>query len=100
MKKQKPLFIQRRKRKATSFHHALITVTAVILCVYFGIIHWRSEPQIPLVLACLCAGLMAFFLGYSWDEILQGMIDGIIDSLEAILILLVIVNKRTKLENL
>ena len=90
MKKQKPLFIQRRKRKATSFHHALITVTAVILCVYFGIIHWRSEPQIPLVLACLCAGLMAFFLGYSWDEILQGMIDGIIDSLEAILILLVI----------
>ena len=79
----------RRKRKI-QFHHALITVFAVILLVFLGIVFFDCGPQISLVFACLFAGMMALWLGYSWDEILEGMIGGINGSLEAILILLLI----------
>ncbi|MBO7709205.1 MAG: hypothetical protein J6S83_01970, partial [Lachnospiraceae bacterium] len=73
MKKQKPLSMPDRKRRDTKFHHGLITVTAVIFCMFLGIVRFGSGPQVPLVCACLCAGLMAFHLGYSWNDILQGM---------------------------
>ena len=79
-----------RKRRDTEFHHGLITVTAVIFCMFLGIVRFGSGPQVPLVFACLCAGLMAFHLGYSWNDILQCMIDGIMGSLEAVMILLLI----------
>ena len=39
---------------------------------------------------CLIAGLVAIWIGYTWEEILKGMIDGITNSLEAVLILMLI----------
>ena len=54
------------------------------------IVVYDTSSHIPLILGCLAAGLVALSLGYSWEEILEGMIEGITDSLEAILILLLI----------
>ena len=78
------------EKKEAKLHHALITVGFVIVIVFLAIVVFDSGPQIPLVLGCLVAGLVSLYLGYSWDEILDGMIKGIADTLEASLILLLI----------
>ncbi len=79
-----------RQKKRPQLHHALLTVgvMAAAMLTAVGILH--TSPHIPLVFGCLAAGLTAWYLGSSWDEILEGMIGGITDSLEAVLILLMI----------
>ena len=71
-------------------YHAWITIGFVILAVFSAIVIFDAGPQVPLVFGCLAAGLMGIHLGYRWEEILEGMIRGITESLEAVLILLMI----------
>ncbi|ACV22281.1 Malate-2H(+)/Na(+)-lactate antiporter [Slackia heliotrinireducens] len=79
-----------KEERETKFVHALISVVAMVAFMFGGIIAFDAEPQIPLIMGSLVAGIVALRIGYSWDEILEGMIDGITQSLEAILILLLI----------
>lgn len=76
--------------RKVKIHHALIPVGVVIITVFCAIVLFDTGPQVPLVFGCLAAGLVAVYLGYTWEDILDGMIQGITDSLEAILILLMI----------
>ena len=69
------------KREAR-LHHALITVVFMVLIMFVSIVLFDASPHIPLVLGCMAAGLVAVWLGYSWDDILEGMIEGINNSLE------------------
>lgn len=78
------------KTKETKFHHALISVGVMAVLMFTCIVAFGAAPQVPLVLGSLVAGIVAAVIGYSWDEILEGMIDGITQSLEAVLILLLI----------
>ncbi len=78
------------KKKETKLYHSLITVGFMIAVMFTAIVVYDASPHIPLVFACMGAGLVALWIGYSWEEILDGMITGIVDSLEAILILLLI----------
>ena len=79
-----------RSKKETKLHHALITVSLMVLIMFVSIVKYDASPQIPLVFCCLVAGVVSLSLGYTWEELLEGMVKGITDSLEAILILLLI----------
>lgn len=57
--------------------------------IYAVVLH-NGAPQIPLIIGCTAAGLMAVFIGYKWDQIVGFMIKGISQSIEALLILLLI----------
>lgn len=70
--------------------HALTTVLLMVIIMFTAIVKYNAEPQIPLVFGCFIAGLVSIWIGYTWEEILEGMILGINNSLEAILILLLI----------
>ncbi len=78
------------KKKETRFYHSLVTVVLMAAVMFTAIVVFHSTPHVPLVFACLIAGLVSLWIGYSWEEILDGMLAGIEDSLEAILILLLI----------
>lgn len=79
----------RRPRRAR-FRQAFISIASMVALIFTCVVGFGSEPQIPLVFGTLVAGLVASWIGYSWDEMLEGMVDGIVPSLEAILILLLI----------
>ena len=79
-----------KEKKEAKLYHALIPVAVMAVIMFAAVVLFDSTPHIPLVLGCLTAGLVAVRLGYNWNEILEGMIEGITDSLEAILILLLI----------
>lgn len=69
---------------------ALVTVLFMVAAMLLGVIALGAEPQIPLVLGCVMAALMAMLSGYRWETILESMIEGITQLLEAVLILLLI----------
>lgn len=72
------------------FYKPLTTVIIMVLMMFAAIVYYQADPQIPLMFGCLAAGLVAIWMGFSWEEILQGALKGITNSLEAILILLLI----------
>ena len=77
-------------KKAIKLRHGLITMGAVIAIMFVSIVIFEASPHVPLVFSCFVAGLMAIWLGFSWDEILDGAVANITNCLEAVLILLLI----------
>ena len=76
--------------RRTRFRQAFISIASMVVLIFTCVVGFGAEPQVPLVFGTLVAGLVASWIGYSWDEILEGMVKGIVPSLEAILILLLI----------
>lgn len=63
----------------------------LLAVVMFGcVVGLGTDPQIPMLIGCVIAGLIALYLGFDWDEILDAMQKGINDSMEACLILICI----------
>ena len=58
--------VQKASRE-TKFHHALISVVVMAILMFVCIVAFGSDPQIPLVLGCTVAGVIALVIGYSWD---------------------------------
>lgn len=80
----------RRERKPISFRHGAISFAALALVMFACVVGFGSEPQIPMVIGCAIAGSVAFYLGFSWEEILDAAVKGIMESMEAVLILMCI----------
>jgi NhaC family Na+:H+ antiporter len=79
-----------KKPKPTRFSHALISVLSMAVIVLATVVGFDGQPQIALVFGCAIAGIVAATRGYSWNELLDGLVRGIVPSLEAVLILLLI----------
>ena len=63
----------------------------LLAVVMFGcVVGLGTDPQIPMLIGCVIAGLIALYLGFDWEEILDAMQKGINDSMEACLILICI----------
>ena len=63
----------------------------LLAVVMFGcVVGLGTDPQIPMLVGCVIAGLIALYLGFDWEEILDAMQKGINDSMEACLILICI----------
>lgn len=63
----------------------------LLALVMFGcVVGLGSEPQIPMVIGCAIAGIIAAYVGFDWEEILDCALKGIMDSMEAVLILMCI----------
>lgn len=85
-----------KKQKSCSapkFWWALIPVLALIgFLIGNALLHGGEEwdPHIPLILAAAVASIVGLFLGNSWKEIENGIVEGISVGMKAILILCVI----------
>lgn len=84
---EKKTMLHKREAK---LYHGLISLTSTAVLIFIGVVLCGAEPQIPLVFSCTIAALVALWLGHSWEEILGGMLPGIEQALEAVLILLLI----------
>jgi len=76
-------------RKATLFE-ALIPIACLVLFLAVSILKYEASPHIPLVGAALVAALVAMRLGHSWLSLEKGLINTIMMSMQAILILLIV----------
>lgn len=69
---------------------ALLSFGFLILVMAIGIAKYEANPHIPMLIGTLFAVLIAFKLGFSWNEIEKSMFDGIYQALQAVIILAII----------
>lgn len=82
---------KREFSKGALFGIALIPLVSLFIILGFSIIVWGLDPHIPLLLsACVAAVVAIFILGYSWDELQDGISESIGVALGAVLILMII----------
>lgn len=72
------------------FRHGLLAFGSLAVVMFACVVGLGSEPQIPMVIGCAIAGAIAMYLGNTWEEVLDGMLQGILDAMEAVLILMCI----------
>lgn len=69
---------------------ALISLVSLVVGISISIVVYGADPHIPMLLGVFVAAVLAYKAGYEWEVIQQGMLDGIANSLQAIVILCII----------
>ena len=68
-------------KKVTKFYHGLLSLFAMAVFIFGGIVYYGVEPQIPLMFGCAVACVVAVWIGYKWEEILSAIIEGVSSAL-------------------
>lgn len=76
--------------KKIPFWAALLGLICTAAVMFLCLVVLKTEPQIPLLIGCGIATVIALLYHHQWQDICDGMVQGISQSLEAILILLLI----------
>ena len=66
---------------------SIISILAIVFFISLSIAKYEADPQVPILLGVLVASLVALRAGFSYDEIEAGMLNGITNALQAIVIL-------------
>ena len=72
-----------KEKKEVKFRHGMLAFGLLALVMFGFVVGLGTEPQIPMLVGCVIAGLIAAYLGFDWEEILDAMQKGINDSMEA-----------------
>ncbi|KRN02306.1 Na+ H+ antiporter NhaC [Levilactobacillus senmaizukei DSM 21775 = NBRC 103853] len=79
-----------RVKKEPTFIVAVLPIVAMILLLGLGYGFFHIGPEVLMLTSAAIAALIAYFLGYSWDEIQDNIVDKIAKTMPAILILIVV----------
>jgi NhaC family Na+:H+ antiporter len=69
---------------------ALISLVSLVAGISISIVVYGADPHIPMLLGVFVAALMAWKAGFEWEVVQAGMLKGINNSLQAIVILSII----------
>jgi len=78
-----------KKGRIPTNNEAFIGLTIVILVIIGGTT-LKAGMQTPLIMGAITAGILASYLGYSWNEIQEGMLEGIESGLVCDVILILV----------
>ena len=71
-------------------YEAILSFSFLILCMAVGIAVYGANPHIPMLIGTAFAAVMAIKMGYKWKEIEDSMFQGILQAMQAIIILAII----------
>ena len=80
----------KREKRDPYLWEALISILGLIVFISLAIVRYESDAQVPILLGAFVAAVIGLRAGFTWKEIQTGMLDGITNSLQAIVILLII----------
>lgn len=80
--------IKKLKRREPNLFIALIPILTMALLLIVGYGIYKIKPQVLLVSAAVITGCVALYLGLSWKEMQDGIVDSIHKALPAILIMI------------
>jgi NhaC family Na+:H+ antiporter len=69
---------------------ALISLVSLVTGISVSIVVYGADPHIPMLLGVFVAAVMAWRAGFEWEVVQDGMLKGIANSLQAIVILSII----------
>jgi NhaC family Na+:H+ antiporter len=76
--------------KQPALWQAAIPVVALVLFLLVQIRIFEGSAHLPLILASIVAAVVGLSIGYTWDDVERGIVEGIEIALKAILILMVV----------
>lgn len=79
-----------REKRDPYFWEALISIVGLIFFISLAILRYETDPHVAILLGVLVAALVGLRAGFSYKEIETGMLNGITNSLQAIVILAII----------
>ena len=80
----------KREKRNPYFWEALISILGLIVFISLAIVRYETDAQVPILLGTLVAAVIGLRAGFTWKEIETGMLDGITNALQAIVILMII----------
>ncbi len=69
---------------------ALLSIVGLIVFISLAILRYETDAHVPILLGVMVAAFVGLKAGFSWKEIETGMLNGITNSLQAIVILCII----------
>jgi Na+/H+ antiporter NhaC len=80
----------KREKRDPYLWEALISILELIVFISLAILRYESDAHVPILLGVFVAAVVGLRAGFSWKEIETGMLNGITNSLQAIVILAII----------
>ena len=80
----------KREKRDPYLWEALISILGLVLFISLAILRYESDAHVPILLGVFVAAVIGMRAGFSWKEIETGMLNGITNSLQAIVILCII----------
>jgi hypothetical protein len=81
---------EKREKRDPYLWEALISIVGLIIFISLAIVRYETDAHVPILLGVLVAAIIGMRAGFSWKEIETGMLNGITNSLQAIVILAII----------
>jgi len=82
--------VTKREKRDPYFWEALISILGLIIFISLAIVRYETDAHVPILLGVLVAAIIGMRAGFSWKDIEIGMLNGITNSLQAIVILCII----------
>ena len=82
--------LRAKEQRDPHLWEALVSLLSLVVGIMLSILVYGMDPHISMLLGVLVAAIVAARAGYRWDAIQEGMLKGIANSLQAIVILLII----------
>ena len=82
--------VKKREKREPYVWEALISILGLITAISLAIVKYESDAQVPILIGVLVAALIGLRAGYAWKDIELGMLNGITNALQAIVILSII----------
>ncbi len=79
-----------RQKRDPYLWEALISILGLIVFISLAIVVYEADAHVPILLGVLVAAVIGLKAGFTWKEIETGMLNGITNSLQAIVILCII----------
>jgi NhaC family Na+:H+ antiporter len=80
----------KREKRDPYLWESLISILGMVLFISLAILRYETDPHVPILLGVLVAAVIGLRAGFVWKEIETGMLNGITNSLQAIVILAII----------
>jgi NhaC family Na+:H+ antiporter len=78
------------KKKKLSLLLACLPIIVVIFMGLMSVVKWKAAMHTPLLASIIVATIIGKYLGFSWDEMEKGLVEGVSRALPALFILLIV----------
>jgi len=80
----------KREKRDPYLWEAAVSILSLIVFISLAIVRYETDAHVPILLGVLIAAIVGMRAGFTWKEIETGMLNGITNSLQAIVILVII----------
>lgn len=69
---------------------ALLPILSIVLTGLMSVVYWNSGMNIPIITGIIVAALVGTYCGYSWDDMSEGLTNGVTRALTPIFIIMTV----------